>query len=1144
MVAATERGDNVDGEARSASVTDQVWREGFAGELRQAYGDEHAALLRSRYAHAVPAGYRENVPPADAARDTQLFEEVRQGSPFAVHLYEPGKHAGGQRALTFVSEVTHPLTRVLPVLTDLGVDVAEARPYVIAAERDLHVCDFALTAECVAAWEDATWRVPFEDAFRAAWTGAAESDPLGGLVLSAGLDWRRVVILRAVTAYLRQIGTPFSVDYVHQTLLRHPSIAAALVGLFEARFDPDRPRDRAAVAAACVRDIEASLDDVTSLDDDRILRAILGVITATVRTNFYQTTSDGTPKPWVSMKLDGARVPHLPRPHPTAEIWVYSPEVEGVHLRFGAVARGGLRWSDRREDFRTEVLGLAKAQLTKNAVIVPTGAKGAFFPKLLPVTSDRTAWLEAGRSAYRTFIRGLLDVTDDRDGARVVRPPRVVRHDGDDPYLVVAADKGTASFSDIANAISAEYGFWLGDAFASGGSAGYDHKAIGITARGAWESVARHFRELGIDVQRDPITAVGIGDMSGDVFGNGMLRSPHVRLVAAFDHRHVFVDPDPDSAAMFTERRRLFELPGSSWDDVDRSLLSAGGGVFPLSAKSVPVSREMAKALGIDPAVRTLTPLELKRAVLLAPVDLLWNGAIGTYVKASDETHAEIGDRGNDAIRVDGRELRVKVIGEGGNLGVSQRGRIEAARAGVGINTDAIDNAAGVGISDREVNLKILLSALERAGRLARPERDALLASMTDEVAEQVLRDNYEQNVLLGNSRANAAQMLPSHARLIAALEERGMLDRALEHLPGEAEIAARAAKGEGLTRPEFAVLLAYAKLALKADLAASGLADDPWFDRTLAEYFPTGIRQAYAEELQRHPLRTEIVVNSVVNSMVNRGGITFVHRASDETGASVEQITRAYVVVREILDLRGFVAAVETLDGAVDTTVQTELLLTFRRLLDRAARWLVLHRSEGIDIGEEIATFGAAIPRLLEHIDTLQNGTDHERFVERVRAFEAAGVPTSLARWGSGLLEAMPLFDVIERARAQGTNPDDLAAVHYALANLLQFDDLLLRISALPQHDHWSSAARAATRSEAYAVMIDISAKAAHDRSQDPHALAEEPPNEWLSHWFTRRGDASRSAVQGVRDAIAAPVSTGLSSVSVALRRLRSLVG
>ena len=1114
----------------------RTWDSGFVDALHRVHDEEMAAGLFARYGAAFPESYKDSTTPDEAVADVGRIERLDGSGGIAVHLYAGGDDPR-RRFLRVVSTASRPLTEVLPMLTALGVQVIDDRPQDVSLMdgSTRHISDFGLSLHDAEMWGDDARAAAFERAFLAIWSGAAEGDSLNALVLQAGVDWRDVVILRAIGAYLRQIGSAFSMDYIDQALIANPTLAAGLVRLFGARFDPDSADGGTGYEQ--VRDeLLRALDDVASLDHDRILRAFVGTIDATVRTNFYQHDIEGLPKSWVSMKLDCKRVPNLPKPQPMAEIWVYSPEVEGVHLRFGRVARGGLRWSDRREDFRTEVLGLVKAQMVKNAVIVPTGSKGGFVGKRLPDPAvDRSAWFEAGKSAYRVFIRGLLDITDNRTAAGIVPPERVVRHDGDDPYLVVAADKGTATFSDIANGVSQEYGFWLDDAFASGGSAGYDHKAMGITARGAWESVKRHFRELGLDTQAEDFTVVGIGDMSGDVFGNGMLLSEHIRLIAAFDHRHVFVDPQPDSAASFAERARLFHLPGSSWADYDAALISAGGGVFPLSAKSIPVSPQMRAALGLEDGVEALTPNELKRAVLLAPVDLLWNGGIGTYVKASAETHAEIGDRANDAIRVDGVQLRARVVGEGGNLGVSQRGRIEAARAGTQINTDAIDNSAGVGISDREVNIKILLGELVRAGDLTLDDRNALLASMADEVAAQVLRDNYEQNVLLGNSRANAAVMLPVHERLMEALEARGELDREIEFLPDRTDVAERIQSGDGLSRPEFAVLVAYAKLALKSDLAATDLADDPWFGGTLAEYFPTDLRERFSEYLDKHPLRREIIVNAVANSMVNRGGITFADRAAAETGATTEQIARAYVAAREIFDLRGFVIAVEATDTIVDTSTQTTLYLDFRRLLDRAARWFVQRRSDRVDIGAEITRFAGPVRILADRLAEFFRGDEADQFANRKAALHAAGVPEDLAHRGARLLEALRLLDVVELAQARGWDLDEVARTYFLLSGEIRFDDLLTSVTGLPQEDRWQSMARASLRDDLYAVLVELTA------SVQSHA-GEVELEQRFARWLEGGGIPAKRAVDALA-AASAVTDPDIAVLSVALRQLRSLV-
>jgi len=1142
----------VDSDALEQRVVEatRTWDEDLVEELSRRRDAEATARAMADYAKALPEAYKEDFGVGIAADDLDRVEALGEGpTATALHLYrDPNSKDPQERRLKLYRRGRLSLTQVLPFFTHLGVEVTDERPYELEGSEfgELHIYDFGLRVDS-AQWAEgaaaADVKDRFEEAFRAVWAGETESDGFNALVLVAGLTSRQIVILRTVAKYLRQSGSTFSQEYVESALVAHPHVARGLVDLFAARFDPERFPDteagrtkRESRAKAHVATIREALDDVASLDHDRIIRALLGVIRAGLRTNFYQPDESGAPKPYVALKLDPKRVPDLPAPRPMYEIWVYSPRVEGVHLRFGKVARGGLRWSDRREDFRTEVLGLVKAQMVKNAVIVPTGSKGGFYPKQLPNPAvDRGAWLDEGIASYRMFISGLLDVTDNLVSGEVVAPRRVVRHDDDDTYLVVAADKGTAKFSDIANGISADYGFWLDDAFASGGSAGYDHKGMGITARGAWESVKRHFREMGVDTQSEPFTVVGVGDMSGDVFGNGMLLSEHIRLVAAFDHRHIFVDPDPDPAPSFAERRRLFDLPGSSWADYDRSLIAKGGGVFDRSLKSIPVTPQMVQALGLRPQTKSLTPAELMKAILLAPVDLLWNGGIGTYVKASTETNSEIGDRANDAIRVNGADLRCKVVGEGGNLGASQLGRIEAALAGVRINTDAIDNSAGVDTSDHEVNIKILLTGLTRTGEMTMKRRNALLASMTDEVAEQVLRDNYEQNVLLGNARAQEHAMLPVHERLIQFLEEHGDLDRALEFLPSDAEIARRQKAGAGLTSPEFSVLVAYSKLHLKNQLITSSLPDDAWFGTTLAEYFPTPLRRKFADQIATHPLRREIITNAVANSMINRGGITFTYRAVEETGASPEQVARAYVVCREVFDLAGYVARVEETDNVVTTAAQTSLYLEFRRLLDRAIRWFLTTRPATLDIAAEVDRFRPGIAALGGRMSQLLQGREQARLLGRAKEFEAKGVPEDLALSAASLLDSYSLLDCIEIAADTGETLDDVAAVYFLTSDTFSIDAMLNRVTSLPRENRWDAMARGALRDDLYAV-LDILTRSVLEVSRPG-----EPADQRLAEWSELNADAlhrAKAALGGIERMSYA----GIAALSVALRTLRTV--
>ena len=1118
----------------------RTWEEDLADAARDELGEERGSRLVSLFRDAFPAAYKERFSARVAVADLVQLDGLEPGK-VRLNLYQPvGGDAGERRLKVYLYEPVS-LTAILPIFHHLGVEVTDQRPYELwrSDGTACRVLDFGLRAASDELWtHDPGVRDRFHDALDAVWRGVAESDQLGGLVLRAGLDWRQVSVLRAVGAYLQQSGWPYSRAYTEEALLAHAEIAASLVRLFETRFDPVRhdgvaDAERAAAEREVTDLLTEQLDAVSSLDHDRILRAFVDVIRATVRTNHYRPSTDPT-RP-LALKLRPRELTLLPEPRPEYEIWVSGPTVAGVHLRFGAVARGGLRWSDRREDFRTEVLGLVKAQTVKNAIIVPTGAKGGFVAKRLPDPAvDRSAWLAAGEDAYRQFVGALLDVTDNRVSGRVEPPPQTVRHDGDDPYLVVAADKGTAAFSDVANAVAREREFWLDDAFASGGSAGYDHKAMGITARGAWESVRRHFREMGRDTQTEDITVVGIGDMSGDVFGNGMLLSEHIRLVAAFDHRHVFLDPDPDPATSFAERRRLFELPRSSWADYDTSLISEGGGVHPRTAKSVEVTPQVRAALGLDDDVTALTPAELISAVLRAPVDLLWNGGIGTYVKAADESHSSIGDRANDAIRVDGAELRCRVVGEGGNLGFSQLGRIEAALAGVRINTDAINNSAGVDSSDHEVNIKIMLTGLIRDGELTRKQRDELLVAMTDDVAAQVLRHNYEQNVLIGNARHLDTRMVGEHQRLMAALERTAGLDRGLEFLPTDAQLDARARDGRGLTSPEFAVLIAYTKLSLKDELADARVVDDPWLRRYLHRYFPPALRERFPDAIDQHPLRRQIIVNELANAVVNRGGVTYVHRATDETGAPVEQVARVFVICRDIFDVPAFLDRVEELDNRVGTEVQWRMSLEVRRLLDRSARWFLKNRPAGLGIGEEVERYAPAVREHAGDLPDLVSGAERERVAREVGELREAGVPEDLAVHAAMLRYHVSLLDAVELAERTGEPVAMALAVSFAVADHLGIDRLHALVGPLPKEERWDALARSALRDDLHAVRRVLTAAVLG--ATDP----EQPAADRMAAWLETNAaavDRSRRAFESIEQ-LPRP---GLAALSVALGYLRT---
>jgi glutamate dehydrogenase len=1122
------------------------WADGFAEAMNAECGEERAAELLRQYGNGFPEGYKADHSPRAAVADLLHLEQLKageSGKDFALSLYEPVGAAPEERRFKIYRKGDAvSLSAVLPVLQRLGVEVVDERPYELrGSDRSVAwIYDFGLRMPHSLSGgdhfgEDARER--FQEAFAATWTGKAENDGFNALVLSAGLTWRQAVVLRAYAKYLRQAGSTFSQDYMEDTLRNNVHTTRLLVSLFEARMSPDRQRAGHEIVDALLEELDAALDQVASLDEDRILRSFLTVIKATLRTNFFQEAQGGRPHDYVSMKFDPQAIPDLPAPRPAFEIWVYSPRVEGVHLRFGKVARGGLRWSDRREDFRTEILGLVKAQMVKNTVIVPVGAKGGFVAKQLPDPGvDRDAWLAEGIACYRTFISALLDITDNMVAGEVVPPSDVVRHDEDDTYLVVAADKGTATFSDIANEVAESYNFWLGDAFASGGSAGYDHKGMGITARGAWESVKRHFRELGVDTQTEDFTVVGIGDMSGDVFGNGMLLSEHIRLVAAFDHRHIFIDPNPDAAVSYAERRRLFELPRSSWADYNTELLSAGGGIFPRSAKSIPVNAHIREALGIDSGVTKMTPADLMKAILGAPVDLLWNGGIGTYVKASTESHAEAGDKGNDAIRVDGKDLRVKVVGEGGNLGLTQLGRIEFALHGGRINTDAIDNSAGVDTSDHEVNIKILLNGLVADGDMTVKQRNKLLADMTDEVGRLVLRNNYAQNTAIANALAQSQDMVHAQQRYMRHLVREGLLDRALEFLPTDRQIRERLGAGHGLTGPETAVLLAYTKITVAEELKHTSLPDDPYLRGLLHTYFPAPLREKFGEQIDHHPLRREITTTVLVNDTVNTGGTTYLHRLREETGASLEEIVRAQTAARAIFRSAEMWDAVETLDNKVEAAVQTRIRLHSRRLVERGTRWLLNNRPQPLELAETVGFFAERVEQVWTQLPKLLRGADLEWYQQIHDELTAAGVPDELATRVAGFSSAFPTLDIVLIADRMGKEPLDVAEVYYDLADRLHISQLMDRIIELPRADRWQSMARAAIREDLFAAHAALTG--------DVLAVGNgsSTPEQRFKQW-EQKNAAILSRARTTLEEIRGSEAFDLANLSVAMRTMRTLL-
>ncbi|MBE0622422.1 MAG: NAD-glutamate dehydrogenase [Burkholderiales bacterium] len=1069
--------DAHDVEARIVAAT-RRWEDDLHALLVEHLGEENGNRLYARYGSAFPAGYREDHPVRSALPDIEMMDALGAPHALGMNLYRPlAAEPGVLRFRLFRSGAPVVLSDALPILEHLGARVLDDLPYHIEpADGDaVWIIDFGLALPVEAEVVLERVRPLFHEAFDAMWCGRVEPDSLNQLVLAAALSAREIAILRAYSRYLRQTGFTFSLAYVQQTLVAHPALSRALVNLFNARFDPKRASAEA--QEALVREIEEGLDQVPSLDEDRILRRFLAAISATTRTNAFQPDGDGRPKSYVSLKFDPSKVPELPEPRPKFEIFVYSPRVEGVHLRGGSVARGGLRWSDRREDFRTEVLGLMKAQMVKNAVIVPVGSKGGFVLKQPPPAGDREALMREGVECYKTFLCGLLDITDNLVDGKPAPPANVLRHDGDDPYLVVAADKGTATFSDIANGVAQKYGFWLGDAFASGGSVGYDHKQMGITARGAWESVKRHFRELGLDTQSQPFTVAGIGDMSGDVFGNGMLLSRQIRLVAAFDHRHVFIDPEPDAEASFRERERLFKLPRSSWADYDAKLISKGGGIWPRSAKSIPLPPEAQRVLGVD--AKSLAPNELVSAILKAQVDLLYNGGIGTYVKSSRESHAQVGDRANDALRIDGRDLRCKVVAEGGNLGLTHLGRIEYALAGGRIYTDAIDNSAGVDCSDHEVNIKILLDAAVREGELTLKQRNRQLAELTDEVAALVLRDNTFQTQSLSVTGRIAPQLLEQQARFIRALERAGRLNRAIEFLPSDDEIAERKAARLGLTAPERAVLLAYSKMQIYDELLASDIPEEPTIATALERYFPKALRQRYERQIQSHQLRREIIATHVTNSMVNRVGSTFVNRMREETGARTDEVVRAYLVTRDAFGMVPFWQQVEALDLKIADDVQSAMLIDAGRLIVRVTLWLLRNRRHLGDIASAIGYFQPGIERLGAMLPHALAPSERQGYDQTSARYVEAGAPDALAALLAGFDTLPAALDLVEVGDALGRDVESVAQAYFALGGWLEFPWLRTKVASLPSASHWQTLAKAALRDDLAGMQRQLTADA-----------------------------------------------------------------
>lgn len=1047
----------------------RTWEDSLQQIILEFFGEEDGNRLFAKYRHAFPLNYRDSFSPRVAVYDIRHVEALSSENPMVINFYrQMDEQPHRFRLKIYQNDATVSLSDVLPIIEKLGMRAISERPY----ELKLHngamtfINDFSLSVDSGLVFDLDESRERFQNAFQSIWEQEAENDGFNQLVLAAGLNWREVAILRAYAKYFRQAAFTFSQDYIERALNNNPTIAGNLFSLFDVRFNPELSDEiRKKRTETLLESLFTALEAVENLDEDKIIRQYIHVINATLRTNFYQKTENNQYKPYFSIKIRSTEVPKLPKPFPMVEIFVYSPHVEGIHLRGGKVARGGIRWSDRLEDFRTEILGLMKAQQVKNAVIVPSGAKGGFVSKRSFQNATREEILAEGIRCYQTLIRGLLDLTDNYIEGVLKHPENIVCHDGEDPYLVVAADKGTATFSDIANAISEEYLFWLGDAFASGGSTGYDHKKIGITARGAWESVKRHFYEMDFDISKKDFTVVGIGDMAGDVFGNGMLLSHHIKLIAAFNHAHIFIDPTPDPKVSFEERKRLFHLPRSSWSDYNNELISKGGGVFSRSLKAIPVSREMKQLFGIKQT--TIEPNELIRHILMASFDLLWSAGIGTFVKAESETQADVGDRTNDAIRINGSELQCKVVGEGGNLGLTQLARIEYSLKGGLIYTDFIDNSGGVSCSDKEVNIKILLDGIVRAGDLTLKHRNQLLSEMTDEVANLVLQDNFAQTRAISLSASQGFRALELHARYIVELESSGKIDRTVEFIPDEKSLMENKLQGIGMTRPVIAVLLSYSKTVLKEEILKTNLPEDPSFKGLLESYFPTPLQARFSQEMESHPLKREIIATKLSNIIINEMSFTFVFRMREETGAPVSAILRAYMIARKVLNIDVIWKEIEALEAIIPATKQTELIMQYVRLLRRVTRWFLRSQRMQVDVAGSIALYTPGMIEFKKAIPDVFGPGHRTHYDDLLNYYLELGISKELSL---ELTMVRPLFsalDIIDVASVLNMSVRHAAEVYFAIGEFLNLAWVRSQIIAHPTDNNWESLSREALRDD-----------------------------------------------------------------------------
>ncbi|MDT0594220.1 NAD-glutamate dehydrogenase [Glaciecola petra] len=1047
----------------------KTWQDKLNSKIVSVYGEEHGKTIVRKYDNAFSRSYSEQNLPSAALVDIQRIELLNDENKLDILFYKPQEQSSDSDVvklkLYHKDEPIH-LSDVLPMLENFGIRVVDESPYKVTNEQGQisWVMDFTMLYKGSAHLDMDKAQELFQNAFSETWLGNLEDDGFNRLILGAGITGRRVTIVRAYAKYMRQIGSSFSLSYVANTMASYPDISKLLIELFNQQFCPSIRRNKTAVDRL-QETILQKLDTVSNLDDDRIIRRYLDLINATLRTNFYQKDEEGQIKPYISFKMLPAEIPEMPLPLPKFEIFVYSPRIEGVHLRGGKVARGGLRWSDRMEDFRTEILGLVKAQQVKNTVIVPVGAKGGFVCKRMPDNADRATMQKEGQACYKIFIRSLLDITDNIVDGKVIPPTDVVRLDEDDPYLVVAADKGTATFSDIANGISDEFNFWLGDAFASGGSVGYDHKKMGITARGAWESVKRHFREIGVDCQTTPFTCVAIGDMSGDVFGNGMLLSTQTKIVCAFNHMHIFFDPTPNVEKTYKERQRLFEDPTLSWDDYDRKLISKGGGIFKRSEKSIKLSPEMKKALGVNKA--TMTPTELIHNVLKMPVDLIWNGGIGTYIKGSKESHAEVGDRANDTLRVNGKDVKAKIVGEGGNLGLTQLGRIEYAANGGHVNTDFIDNVGGVDCSDNEVNIKILLNTLVNNGDLTLKQRNALLYDMTDDVGDIVIQDCYRQTQSISITEMMGVKQLKEQLRFIHGLEREGALNRELEFIPSDDEISERVATGQGLTRPELSVLIAYGKMVMKEEFNLESITGNAYYNKYLLNAFPAVLREKYSEQMQLHPLRSEIIATKLTNEVINDMGLNFVHRLREETGADASEICNAYSIVKAIFKMGELWEEVEQLDNIIDAKLQLEILDEMRRTLRRTVRWYIRHGEKDLPIDDAIAKYAGAFNTIANKLTQYLVASEVKEVEQRINFLVQAQVPEVQAIKIACMSNLFSSLDLAQVAELEKRPVEIVARLYFQLGNKFELHWFLQQINHQTVANHWQALARASYREE-----------------------------------------------------------------------------